>query len=141
MHRTTSPATALDVRLTVVLAMVLCAALLACNEDPSGPKTGALSIAIDGLPTGVSPSVTLSGLDVFSLVIGLANTIVTLAPGTYTIAAEGVTAAGDRFAASPATQTVMISAGAPTAGRTVTYSVVTARLDVSLLGLPAGTLS
>ena len=114
--------------------------LVACEGDVStGPGTGRLDVAINGLPTGVAAAVTVSGPNGFQFVTGSSRTLASLAPGSYTVTASDVTSGGVRYAPSPATQTVLVTSGGTATASPVTYAVASARLAVSVLGLPGGT--
>jgi len=129
-------------RLTDLLPAVLVATLVSCGDAPTAPGTGMLSITIEGVPAGTQPIVTVTGSQSYSLVIGLAGgtstTFTPLPAGTYTIVASAVTTGGVRFAATPATQTVVVSGDAATACA-ISYAVATSRLAVTVVGLPTGT--
>jgi glucose/arabinose dehydrogenase len=117
---------------------LMLAALTACNDGATAPKTGSLAVNVDGLPAGVQPSVTVTGPNAYRRTLTSSSTLEALPEGTYTVVALDITAGGDRFASTPATQTVEVSDGAVTT-RGLTYAVATARLTVTVLGLPTGT--
>lgn len=103
-----------------------------------GVQTGALALTVAGLPNGATAAVTISGPGSFNATITTSTTLRALAPGTYTIAAANVSAAGNSFAASTPTQNVSIAASPVTSSATVTYAVTTGGVAVSLDGLPSG---
>jgi glucose/arabinose dehydrogenase len=115
------------------------APLAACGDGATAPDAGSLAVAIGGLPAGVSPSVTVTGPNGYSITVASSSTLTALRPGSYTIVASSVTTGGARYAASPATQTVVVSSGALATAGSITYAVATARLAVTILGLPGGT--
>ncbi|MGH7658140.1 MAG: hypothetical protein ACREL6_07880, partial [Gemmatimonadales bacterium] len=94
--------------------------------DPVGPKnvapaTGSIALAIGGLPANTTALVTVTGPGGSSQATG-SQTLSGLTPGEYTVSAQPVTAADDRYDPSPASQTVSVAAGfQPSA--TVTYSL------------------
>ncbi|HUF28425.1 MAG TPA: PQQ-dependent sugar dehydrogenase [Gemmatimonadaceae bacterium] len=95
-------------------------------------------LPIDGLPPGVQASVAVTGPHAYNVVVGASDTLSALAPGTYTIVASEVTEDGNRFAPAPATQTVVVSSGAQARATGITYAIASARLVVTVIGLPAG---
>ncbi|MGQ0712142.1 MAG: PQQ-dependent sugar dehydrogenase [Gemmatimonadaceae bacterium] len=110
----------------------------ACDEDIVAPERGALAVTISGLPTGENASVAVTGPGGFSRDLTATTTIDDLLPGDYTIAAVNVERADGRWGPTPATQTVVVPAGSGATPASVTYAVVTARLAVTITGLPNG---
>lgn len=110
----------------------------ACDDDVISPTTGALEVRISGLPTGAAASVTVTGPDADSHSVTGTTLITDLPLGTYTVAANEVTAADSRWTPTPATQQKELTAGTPTALADVAYAVATARLAVNIAGLPNG---
>lgn len=112
--------------------------LAACGGGGStGPDTGNLQVAVSGLPAGTLASVTVTGPGGYSHALGASETLAELAPGSYTVAAAGVTGGASLYTASPASQSVTVSGG-NTAASTVTYSVASGALTVTVSGLPGG---
>lgn len=103
-----------------------------------GATTGAMTIAVAGLPDRASPDILLTGPGGFSRQLAAPTKLEGLAPGTYTVEAAPVTTAVGRWDAAPASQQVTVTAGADTP-TTVSYAIATARLAVNVVGLPAGT--
>jgi len=108
------------------LASFATVALAACSGDegpttPPAPQNGSLAIAVSGLPTGTNAALTITGPNNFSQSATGATTI-SVAPGSYTVAAAQVTSGTTRYNAtvtgSPATVT-----SSATANVTVAYSV------------------
>ncbi len=128
-------------RLTAFLSVI--ATVVACGEGGStGPEAGRLAIAITGLPSGVAAAVTVTGPDGFHFVTGSSRQLAALDPGSYTITAADVTAGGNaRYTATPSTQTVVVTSGALATGTPIAYAVSSARLALTVVGLPAGTAS
>lgn len=106
------------------------------TPDPGTPVTGIISVAPTGLPVGVSGRVTVTSGSTQHVLVG-ASSVAGLAPGAWTVAAEDVTEGGVTYIASPATQTVAVSAAATTTVA-VTYTANTGALDVTVSGLPPG---
>ena len=121
------------------LLAVVVAALAACHDSPTAPSTGSIVVTVDGLPPGVESSVTVTGPNAYSHVVGSSSTLMALRNGTYTLVASDVTAGGVRYAATPASQTVVVSGGGKATASGITYAVATARLTVTVAGLPAAT--
>jgi glucose/arabinose dehydrogenase len=121
------------------MGFAVVAALPACGDGPTAADTGRLAVTIGGLPAGMQPSVTITGPDAYSIVVDSSSTLTALRPGTYTIVASAVTAGGVRYAGSPPTQTVVVTSGALATASSITYAIATARLVVTVFGLPGGT--
>ena len=97
--------------------------------------TGALTVTVNGLPSGADAAVTVSGPGGFSQELVASGTLDGLAPGDYTVAAATVAAGATSYAPSPATREVTVARGA-TATATVTYApVATPTLNVWIPGL------
>lgn len=88
--------------------------------------TGRLLVDVQGLPAGSPGAVQVSGPDGFSQTVTTTRTLAGLRPGTYTVTAAEVSAAGATYTASPASLQVNVAAGV-TATATVIYtaSIVT----------------
>jgi len=100
-------------------------------------STGALTVSVSGLPSGVSAPVTVTGPASFSRAVPSTTTIADLLPGTYTITAAPTTSGSTSFTPSTASQTVTVTAGA-TASRTASYTGNTTALTVTINGVPSG---
>lgn len=122
------------------LPQLVIALLAACSGDPSGPPpTGSLTVAVSGLPAGVSPDVTVTGPAGYAHDVGGTETLSGLAPGSYTVSASAVGAGTSAYAPDQALQSVDVAAGGGAASAQVVYSMVGGALAVSVSGLPAGT--
>ncbi|MBA3260022.1 MAG: hypothetical protein H0T68_11235 [Gemmatimonadales bacterium] len=109
---------------TTVTFEVICAA-----------ATGSLTGTITGLPDGADADVTVTGPNGYSQRLTETRTLDDLVPGEYTVAAAGVTAGGDPYAASPTTQSVTVTEG-EVATATVTYArASTTSLNLRIDGL------
>jgi len=97
---------------------------------------GGLAVAISGLPTGVAGAVTVTGPNGYSQTVGATQTLTSLEPGIYLVAASDVLANGVTYRAAPGSWTVSVAAGA-TASALVGYTPV-GDLIVTIAGLPAG---
>lgn len=114
-------------------------ALHACGSDaPSGPRTGGVEIVVSGLPVGIDAALTVAGPAAFSRVLTGTGSLSALVPGTYTVAAAPVVAAAATYQATPAQQTITVSAGRQPASARVAYALVSGDLEVEITGLPAG---
>lgn len=101
------------------------------------PTLGSLSITIAGLPGGAAASVTVTGSGGFSQNLTGSTALSGLAPGTYTITANPVSAGGQQYGPAPVSQNVAVTGGAGTSA-TVTYAQTTGNLSVTVSGLPGG---
>lgn len=105
------------------------------SNPPSNPgaTTGSLQVSINSLPSGTNASVRVTGPNNFVQDLTASQTLASLAPGSYTVTAAGVSVGSATYAPSPATQTVTVAAGA-TATATVAYSAGTLTLALSQVG-------
>ncbi len=106
------------------------------------PTTGSLAVSVSGLPSGTAAAVSVSGPGGYSHAVTSSTTLTGLAPGSYTVAAAGVTSGGTSYTGSPASQTASVTAGA-SANAAVSYAgdtsaPGTATLGLSVTGLPSG---
>jgi hypothetical protein len=120
------------------VAGALAVLFASCDDDIIAPADGTLEVSISGLPTGAAAAVTVTGPGSYSRDVTATTTIPDLELGTYTIAADDVTAGDSRWAPTPATQNRELTAANRTAVATVAYAVATARLAVNITGLPNG---
>lgn len=99
-------------------------------------QVGSLALTVTGLPTDAAGALTLSGNGI-SRALTTTGTTDSLPDGTYTLSASAVVVSGDRFAPTPATQTVRISTGASVPAG-VQYTLASGSLALTLIGLPNG---
>ena len=130
-------------RSTAILAIALAAAAASCGDSPTAaPAAGSLIVSMEAASPFFQPTVRVTGPHGYDLTtpldVGLPRTLANLPVGTYTIAAPVVTVGGHRFVATPATQDVSVGGRTTAFARGISYAVVSARLTVSVLGLPAG---
>jgi hypothetical protein len=86
---------------------------------------GSLALTINGLGTSGTAAVTVTGPGGYSQPVTATRTLTGLAPGTYDVTAQDVTAScGPFYTATPATQSATV-ASASAASATVTYNVQT----------------
>jgi hypothetical protein len=76
------------------------------------PSNGALSVAVTGLPDGSAAQVQVTGPGGFTRAITSSEQLQHLAPGSYSVSAVNVTAAGHAWSPSPAAQEVSIASNA-----------------------------
>ncbi|MEO7520626.1 MAG: hypothetical protein ABIW79_02300, partial [Gemmatimonas sp.] len=100
--------------------------------------TGSLAVSMSGVPAGSNGVATISGPGGFSRAMTSSATLVGLVPGDYILSAAPVTANGDSYAASPATQSVTVQASLVAATVSVVYRVRAAALVVRIDGMPSG---
>ncbi|MBL0179228.1 MAG: hypothetical protein IPP98_08910 [Gemmatimonadetes bacterium] len=130
-------------RIRFSLAAMLLAALSACGggTEPTTPPatTGSLTVQVQGLTGGGTPSLQVTGPNGFTTTLTSAQTLTGLAPGSYSVAAAPV--AGTLYAfAGPATPaSVQVSVGG-SASVTVTYTASSGALNLVIEGQPAGVL-
>ena len=100
--------------------------------------TGALAIAVTGLPALTAPSVVVSGPDGFARTVTGTVTLTDLAPGSYTVTAPSVVLSGISYAPSASAQQITVSASLVAAPALITYSAQVGSLTISSTGLPSG---
>jgi hypothetical protein len=101
-------------------------------------STGALAVAVTGLPQGATGSVTVTGPAGFQRAVTVTTTLTDLAPGTYTVAADSVVRSGFAWRPALVTQQVVVSPSITAAPATVAYAAVSGTLVVALTGIPGG---
>ncbi|HWP71589.1 MAG TPA: hypothetical protein VNM36_10825, partial [Gemmatimonadaceae bacterium] len=105
-----------------------------------GISTGAMQIAITGLPAGSPASLAIGGPDGFSRIVTEPTTLTGLVPGIYSINSASVTTStGDVYAATPIAQALAITASELPRQTSFRYALITGGLDVTVSGLPFGT--
>ncbi len=93
---------------------------------------GTLTLTIDGLIDGVTPSVELLGPNGYQKTIRHSGTIENLDLGTYQIQASPTTAQSTTWSPTSATQSITLSSGAPAASALVRYQLATGALDLRI---------
>ncbi len=123
---------------TRTLPTLLLLSAAACGgKDATGPLIGALGIGVTGLPPAAVASVTVSGPNGFSQLVGPSDTTLDdLPPGSYTITAVDVSDGGAAFVPLPTTQTAKVTAGG-SASASVVYTATPGSLSLTISGLPA----
>lgn len=118
------------------MATLSVAVFAACSSDaspttPTAPANGSLTVTVSGLPAGVNAAITVTPSTGTAQTVS-ATTTLTVAPGSYTVAAAQVTSNNIRYNA-----TVTGSPATVTSGGTTTVTVayaVTANPTVVLSG-------
>ncbi len=100
--------------------------------------SGGLTVTVNGVPSGATGSVTVTGPAGFSQPLTITQTFVNLTPGTYTIAGASIPSSGQTYAPAPASQQVVIAASLTPSTATVTYAIATGSLTLGITGLPGG---
>jgi glucose/arabinose dehydrogenase len=100
---------------------------------PPAATTGSLQVAINALPAGLNGAVRVTGPNNFSQDLTASQTLSSLAPGSYSVAASSVTLGSTTYTPTPATQSVVVTAGA-SASATVSYAGSTLTLALSDIG-------
>ncbi len=103
-----------------------------------GVSTGALAVAMTGLPQGSTGSVTVTGPGGFSQSLTATTTLTNLTPGTYTVAADSVVRSGFAYRPTPASQQIVVAASLSASPANVAYAAVSGTLVVTLSGVPNG---
>lgn len=117
-----------------VLALALLAGA-ACNS-PADSTDDALQVTIAGLLGGAPGDVHVTGPGGFDQRLTASQTLSDLAPGSYTVAAQSVTAGNQTW--RPVTGSTAVTVGEGTAKAVVTYRLA-AELVITVTGIPAGT--
>ncbi|MGD9524096.1 MAG: hypothetical protein AB7V35_09515 [Gemmatimonadales bacterium] len=100
--------------------------------------TGAMDLAVEGLPSGVDADVRVAGPGGFNRTVTGTQAWVGLAPGAYTTTAASVVHGGRRFVPTQASRTCPITPGTTPARCAVTYGETSSAIAVTVNGLPAG---
>ncbi|WP_411281868.1 hypothetical protein [Gemmatimonas sp.] len=100
--------------------------------------TGSIAVVVSGLPGGAAGSVSVTGPGGYSPSVTSTTTLTLLAPGSYTVTAANVSAAGTTYVPSPTSQSVTVSASLVAAPATVSYALATGAVTISTSGIPGG---
>ncbi len=101
-------------------------------------STGAIAVAVAGLPAAAVPTVTVSGPGGFSRSLTGTATVTDLAPGSYTVSAPVVTLGGLSYTPASASQQVTVTASLVASPAVVAYTAQVGSLAIASTGLPAG---
>lgn len=126
--------------LSTFVALLFGFSLVACGGGGGSPgtpgpvtppvTTGSLTVTASGLPAGVNPALRVTGPGNYLQDLTQTQTLTTLTPGSYNVAASPVTSAGVTYQATPVSQAATVSAGT-TANATVTYASTTLTLTLT----------
>ena len=113
------------------------------DYHPGAPRSGSLTVAVEGLPAGVNGAVAVSGPSGFNRNLTTTTSAAGLIAGTYLIVANPVTIDGETYAAEPATQSVVVVTAEMRTGVVQYRRVVAASgaLSVTTSGLPTGAMA
>lgn len=102
---------------------------------PSGP--GSLVLSVHGLPVGATAAIGIASAQGFQHSATGPETLAALPAGSYAVTAFEVLVGGDRYVPAPTAQNVTVSPGSAVPV-TVAYVLVTARMQITLAGVPVG---
>src|SRR5690606_24798093 len=101
----------LNLRRAIPAGLLLLAACGGGSKDPVGPgPTGALQVAVSGLPGGTAGRVTVTGPAGYSRTVSATTQINGLIEGAYRVSAGYVNAAGQTWTATPTPDSVFVAA-------------------------------
>ena len=127
-------------RTRALASIFAAAALLAsgCSGDggtPTQPGTGALAVTVNGLPSGASASVTVTGPGGYASNVAHSSTLANLAPGSYQLTAATVATHDTNYVPSPTTATLAVAAGGDPVSATVVYTKTLSTLDLTIAAM------
>ena len=102
-------------------------------SPPPAASTGSLQVAITALPAGVNGAVRVTGPNNFTQDLTASQTLASLAPGSYSVAASSVTLGSSTYTPAPATQSVAVTAGG-SATAAVAYTASNLTLSLADIG-------
>ena len=100
--------------------------------------SGSIAVVVGGLPGGAAGSVTVTGPGGYSQNVTGTTTLTLLTPGSYTVSAANVSAAGTTYVPTPTSQSVAVVASLVAAPATVSYALATGAVTISTSGMPGG---
>lgn len=100
--------------------------------------TGSIAVVVGGLPGGATGSITVTGPGGYAQSVTSTTTLTLLAPGSYTVSASNVSAAGTTYVPSPTSQSVAVVASLVASPATVSYALATGAVAISTSGMPGG---
>jgi hypothetical protein len=100
-------------------------------------SSGAIAVAVTGLPAGRPGAVQVTGPDGFSRSVTATATLTDLVPGAYRVVAATVAANGITFRPTPDTLTVTVRASVVAAPAAVVYAAQVGRVVLTTSGVPA----
>jgi len=102
------------------------------------PVTGALAVAVGGLPSGIAGRVRVRGPGGFSDTTGTTRTFTMLTPGRYTVVTAPVTVAGVEYRGAADSTEVLVEPSAVAAPAPVAYVAQVGGFRLETTGLVAG---
>ena len=106
--------------------------------------TGALTVAVSGLPEGITAAVLVTGPNGFTQTVTSTRTFIGITPGSYSLSGSAVTGGTAVYAPTLPSGPAVVSAGQTPSEVSVAYVRQTGSVAISLEGLPdsvAGSLS
>lgn len=100
-------------------------------------SSGALAVALTGLPAGLAGAVQVTGPEGFTRALTATSTLTELTPGAYRLIATAVVAGGITYRPAADTINVTVNASLTAAPATVAYAAQVGRVVVTTSGLPA----
>ncbi len=100
--------------------------------------SGSIALTIEGLPSGSTAAVTVTGPNSFTRAVTTSSTLGGLAPGDYTISAAAVQANGHGYAPATAERRVRIEPSLTAIPAAMTYEIATGAITAVIAGLPGG---
>ena len=101
-------------------------------------STGLISLSVNGLLSGMSGNVRVTGPGGYSQTVTATQSLTTLTPGQYVLEGRAVSFLGGAFSPQPATQTLTVPASVNAVPATVTYTNGLGAVAISVVGLPSG---
>ena len=113
------------------------------DYHPGAPRSGSLTISVEGLPAGANGAIAVSGPSGFYQNVTTTTSAAGLIAGSYLIAANPVTVDGATYAAEPVSQSVVVVTAEMRTGVVQYHRVAatTGALSVTSSGLPAGAMA
>lgn len=100
--------------------------------------TGSIAVIVGGLPGGAPGNVTVTGPGGYTQRVTATSTLTLLVPGSYTVTATSVSAAGTTYLPTPTSQQVLVTASLVASPATVSYGLATGAVTISAIGIPGG---
>ncbi|HUG27708.1 MAG TPA: zinc-dependent metalloprotease family protein [Gemmatimonadales bacterium] len=101
-------------------------------------STGSINLMLTGVPTTVTPSITVTGPGGFNQAVAGTGRLATLAPGDYTLTAANLDVSGIVYTPTPEVQAVTVTASLTPAQATVSWAASSGSILVGTTGLPPG---
>jgi hypothetical protein len=101
-------------------------------------SSGALAVAVSGLPSGLSAQVRVRGPNSVDRELVASETLTDLAPGSYRVTSSAVSRSGITYTPQPDSVDVSVTASLVAAPAAISYAAQVGRLSISTTGLPSG---